>query len=69
MYNEKTQIIDSNLQNKSYLFKFDVKSVLVSSKEEKENVDEDEDVEFRVCALVDKNKNNCSRRYKRKYYS
>jgi hypothetical protein len=58
MYNEKTEIIDPNLQNKSFLFKFDVKDVPVSSKEEKENADEDEDVEFRVCAFVDKNKNN-----------
>ena len=58
MYNEKTKSIDSNLQNKSYLFKFDVKNVPVSSKAEIENADEDEDVEFRVCAFVDKNKNN-----------
>lgn len=58
IYNETTQIIDSNLENKSYLFKFDVKNVPISSKEEIENADEDEDVEFRVCALVDKNKNN-----------
>ena len=48
IYNETTQIIDSNLENKSYLFKFDVKNVPISSKEEIENADEDEDVEFRV---------------------
>ena len=58
IYNEKTQLIDSNLENKPYLFKFDVKHVPVSSKEEIENADEDEDVEFRVCAFIDKYKNN-----------
>ena len=58
MYNETTQVIDSNLQNKSYLFTFDVKNVPISSKEEIENADEDEDVEFRVCAYIDKYKNN-----------
>lgn len=60
MYNEKTQIIDSNLQIKSYLFKFDVKNVPISSKEEIGNADEDEEVEFRVCAFIDKYKNNYS---------
>jgi len=54
--NEKTQVIDSNLENKPYLFKFDVKNVPVSSKEEIENADEDEDVRFRVCAFTDKYK-------------
>ena len=58
MRSEKTEIIDSNLQNKSYLFKFDVTNIPISSKEEIENADEDEDAEFRVCAFVDKNKNN-----------
>ncbi|HZO10683.1 MAG TPA: hypothetical protein VFB48_01075 [Nitrososphaeraceae archaeon] len=58
IYNETTQIIDSNLENKSYLFKFDVKNVPISSKEEIENADEDEDVEFRVCTFMDKYKNN-----------
>jgi hypothetical protein len=58
MYNEKTQIIGSNLENKSYLFKFDVKNVPISSKEEIENADEDEDVEFRVCTFIDKYMNN-----------
>lgn len=57
IYSEKTENIDSNVQNKSYLFIFDVKNVPVSSKEEKENEDEDEDAEFRICALLDKNKN------------
>ena len=54
--NEKTQVIDSNLENKPYLFKFDVKNVPVSSKEEIENADEDEDVRFRVCAFTGKYK-------------
>lgn len=58
IYNEKTQVIDSNLQNKLYLFKFDVSNVPISSKEEIENADEDEDAEFRVCAFTDKYKNN-----------
>lgn len=58
MYNETTKVIDSNLENKSYIFKFDVKDVPVSSKEEIENADEDEDVEFKVCAYLDKYKKN-----------
>lgn len=57
-HNNKTQVIDSNLGNKSYLFKFDVTNVPISSEEEIENADEDEDVEFRVCASIDKYKNN-----------
>lgn len=55
IYSEKTENTDSNMQNKSYLFIFDVKDVPVSSKEEREN--EDEDAEFRICVVLDKNKN------------
>ena len=58
IYNEKTETIDNNLQNKSYLFKFYVTNVPISSKVEVENTDEDEDVEFRICAFIDKYKNN-----------
>ena len=49
---------NSNIQNKSYLFAFDVKNVPLRSKEDKENTDEDDDSEFRVCAFVDKSKKN-----------
>ena len=51
-------ISNSNIQNKSYLFEFDVKNVPLGSKEDKENADEDDDSEFRVCAFVDKSKKN-----------
>ena len=55
---EKTELVNPNSQNSIYLFKFEVKNVPESSDEEREHEDEDEDAEFRVCAFVDKNKNN-----------
>jgi hypothetical protein len=45
-------ITNSNVQNKSYLFEFDVKNAPLGMKEEKETIDEDDDSEFRVCVLV-----------------
>jgi len=56
LYNEKTENTDPKMQNKSYLFEFDVKNVPEISEEEKEYSDEDEGAEFRVCAIVDKSK-------------
>jgi hypothetical protein len=49
---------NSNIQNKSYLFEFDVKNVPLGSKEYKENTDEDDDSKLTLCALVDKSKKN-----------
>jgi hypothetical protein len=51
-------ITNSNVQNKSYLFEFDAKNAPLGIKEEKEPFDEDDDSEFRVCALVDKSNKN-----------
>jgi hypothetical protein len=55
---EKTKLINHDAQNKTYFFEFDVKNVPESNEEERNYEDEDEDAEFRVCAFVDKNKNN-----------
>ena len=55
---EKTKLINPNAQNNTYFFEFDVKNVSESTEEERNYEDEDEDAEFRVCAYVDKNKNN-----------
>lgn len=55
---EKTQLINPDSQNNTYLFEFEVKNVPISTEEEKEHEDEDEGAEFRVCAFVDKNKND-----------
>lgn len=58
---EKTEIVDSNRQNGSYLFEFDVKNVPESTNDERQYEDEDEDAEFRICALLDKGQDNNKR--------